>query len=358
MSDGQYIQHCFDLALKATGNVSPNPLVGAIIVKEGKIISEGFHKKAGCAHAELDAIEKASCDLTGTTLYCNLEPCCHTNKRTPPCAQRIIKEGISKVVIANLDPNPEVAGMGVKLMEQAGIEVVTGVLQEQGSLLNEIFFHHITHKRPFVHLKMAQTLDGKLASKTMDSKWITSEDSRQHVHQERLHYDAILVGANTIRQDNPHLTVRVPSKKTKGIKRIILSLSGELPKNAHIFNDEFKELTYIVIPDHLKGDFPFKTIPCSLNKNGQFDLEQLLHTLYQDIKITSVYVEGGQQVHTSFIDQHLYERISIYIAPKLLGHGYNTIGDLGNQMMKDAISYSDKKWQQLGSDIMFTARRP
>lgn len=357
MNDNQLMSRCFELAKKGTGTVAPNPLVGSVIIKDGKILSEGFHERPGMPHAELDAIQKANEDLRGATIYCNLEPCCHTNKRTPPCAQRIIKEGFTKVVIANLDPNPAVAGNGVKLMQQADIEVITGVLEDEGKELNEIFFHHITQKRPFVHLKMAQTLDGRLASKRMDSKWITSEDSRLNVHLEREHYDAIMVGANTIRHDNPTLTVRVPGKNTRPLKRIILSLSAKLPSEANIFNDDFKDHTYIVVPSSIKEELPFQSIKCKLNENGEFDLKQLLEVLYNDMGITSLYVEGGQKVHTSFIHQHLYDRISVYIAPKILGDGHNTIGDLGNELMTDALTYTNQQWKQLGSDIMFTARR-
>ena len=353
----KHIKRCFELALWGVGKVSPNPLVGAVIVKDDKVIAEGYHKAVGLDHAELDAIKNASCDLKGATLYCNLEPCCHTNKRTPPCAQRIIKEGITKVVIANLDPNPEVAGNGVKLMEEAGIEVITGILKDEGKEINEIFFHHITQKKPFVHLKMAQTLDGKLASKNKDSKWITSEESRANVHQIRENYDAIMVGANTVREDNPTLTVRIPGKETKGILRIILSLSGELKRDLNIFNDEFKHLTYVIIPTNLKKIFPFQTITCDLNDNGEFNLEQLLNKLYLDFNIKSLFVEGGQLVHTSFIHQHLYNKISVFVAPKILGSGHETIGDLGSELIADAVQFENAKWKTVGPDIVFTALR-
>lgn len=357
MNDSIYMQKCFDLALKGKGTASPNPLVGSVIVKEGQIISEGFHLRPGLAHAELDAIQNAKESIKGATLYCNLEPCCHTNKRTPPCAQRIIKEGFSKVVISNLDPNQEVAGKGVKLLQEAGIEVIVGVEKEKGLEINEIFFHHIINQRPFVHLKMAQTLDGKLATKTMDSKWITNDESRLHVHQQRLGYDAILVGANTLKKDNPSLTIRIPGQDELPLKRIILSTKGDLPFEAKVFNDQFKELTTVILPKSLEGNHPFKTIYCELLENGEFNLRELLSLLYNELSITSLYVEGGQRVHTSFIHQQLYDRISVYIAPKILGEGYNTIGDLGHELMQNALTYVDKKWKQFGDDIMFTARR-
>lgn len=350
-----YIQKCFDLALKGAGLVGANPLVGAVIVKNDQIIAEGFHRKWGEDHAELDAIKKANIDLAGTTLYCNLEPCCHEDKKTPPCAQRIIKEGIKTVVISNLDPNPKVSGKGIKLLQEAGIEVITGVLEKQGLELNEIFFYHIVNHKPFVHLKMAQTIDGKLASVTKDSKWITSEKSRTHVHQQRQMYDAILVGANTIREDNPSLTVRLPDAKDKAMTRFVLSKSGLLDPSANIFNDEFKEQTYVIIPENLDNDLPFQTVRCPLKKDKSFDLGVLVQKLYDEYKIRSLFVEGGQLVFTSFIQQHQYNKVSVYIAPKILGKGHETIGDLRFEKIADAISFDDFKWTTLGPDIVFTA---
>jgi diaminohydroxyphosphoribosylaminopyrimidine deaminase/5-amino-6-(5-phosphoribosylamino)uracil reductase len=175
-SDADFMKHCFYLAEKGRGMTSPNPLVGCVIVQNDEIVATGYHRKAGLAHAELDAIENTQANLKGATLYCNLEPCCHTNKKTPPCAQRIILENISKVVIANLDPNPYVAGRGVELLRKNGIEVITGVLEEEGEKLNEIFFKNMREQKPFVHLKIAQTLDGKIATNTGSSQWITNEN--------------------------------------------------------------------------------------------------------------------------------------------------------------------------------------
>ena len=193
-----YMKICFQLAKKALGNTYPNPYVGSLIIdSSGEIISKGYHKESGQDHAERDAIKNATRSIVGATLYCNLEPCCHTNKKTLPCAQYLIESQISKVVISNLDPNPAVAGKGVKLLQDAGIEVVVGIEREKGETLNEVFFHHIKKQTPFVHLKWAQTLDGKVATLNYDSKWITSETARIHVHQERALYQAILVGANT-----------------------------------------------------------------------------------------------------------------------------------------------------------------
>lgn len=323
--DEKYIQRCFKLGLKAKGNTSPNPLVGAVIVKDDQVISEGYHQQAGHDHAELAAIKAASEDIKGSTLYCNLEPCCHTNKRTPPCAQRIIQEGISKVVISNLDPNPEVAGNGVKLLQGAGIEVKTDILEREGALLNEIFFTHIQKKRPFIHLKWAQTLDGKLATNTGDSKWITSETARHRVHQERMLYDAILVGKQTAINDNPRLTIRLNDQEICK-KRIIIG--SDIPKDLGLLTDQFKDQTIT-----LSGD-----------------VEDVLEQAYM-LGVYSIYVEGGKSVLNQLIERKLYDRVSIYTAPKILGSG-QSLSFENTDKMSDAIKLPYAKWTVLGDEII------
>jgi len=355
-SHKHYMQLCFDLALRGAGNVSPNPLVGSIIIRDEQIIGEGFHAKVGDDHAELSAIKNANKNLKGSTLYCNLEPCCHTNKRTAPCAQRIISEGISKVVIANLDPNPQVAGNGVKILEDAGIEVITGILKEEGLILNEIFFKHITQQMPFIQLKMAQTLDGKLATLSGDSKWITNEKSRAHVHSQRENYDGILVGATTARQDNPKLSIRVKGKAERCSKRFILSLSGDLSNELNLFQDSYKDQTYIICPLALKEKVTSgqNFIFCPMLDELTFDLEALQGILYQDYAITSLYIEGGQTIHTEFLKQNCFDRVSVFIAPKILGNGKSTIGNLHNENMKEALEFENIEWKNFGTDFMFT----
>lgn len=347
--------YAFEEAKKALGHTSPNPLVGCVIVKNGKIIAKGHHKKSGFDHAELDAIKNATESVEGGTLYCNLEPCCHLNKKTPPCAQRLIQEKIKKVVIANLDPNPEVAGGGVKLLREAGIEVITGVMQKEGEKLNEIFFTHILLKRPFITLKMAQTLDAKLATSTNESKWITGDASREHVHLERKKYDAILVGANTLRVDNPSLTVRTQNE-TMIKKRIVLSKSALFTKGLKLFEDEFKEHTLLVLPTNIKSHLDIPTLFIDLDNEGNFDLNMLLKELYLK-GITSLYVEGGPFVHTRFLKERLFDRLDIYIAPKILGSGLPSFGDLGISSLQDAITFDNKEFISLGEDFLFTAKR-
>ncbi|MEX0798323.1 MAG: bifunctional diaminohydroxyphosphoribosylaminopyrimidine deaminase/5-amino-6-(5-phosphoribosylamino)uracil reductase RibD, partial [Bacteriovoracaceae bacterium] len=248
MSDENFMKMCFDLAKNAWGRVSPNPYVGAVLVKDGRIIGKGFHKGPGHAHAEIDAINNAEESVEGATLYCNLEPCCHLNKRTPPCAQRLAQEKIKKVVVSNLDPNPQVAGKGLRILKEAGIEVATGELEEEGKELNEVFFKFIQTGAPFIHLKWAQTLDGKIATSDGNSKWISSIQARRQVHWERLGHDAIMVGARTLKNDNPSLTIRENDKVIKALKRIVVASKDDFPPDLKFFSDEHKDQSLLLLP--------------------------------------------------------------------------------------------------------------
>lgn len=350
-----FIKRCFMLALKAQGMTSPNPLVGAVIVKDGLIISEGFHAQAGQAHAELDAIEKAQSDLTGATLYCNLEPCCHTDKRTPPCTEAIVRAGITEVIVSNLDPNPKVAGKGLKALEEAGIKTQSGICKAEGEIINEVFFCHIVNARPFVHLKWAQTLDGKLATKNYNSQWITGEPARQHVHQERNLYDAIMVGSRTATHDNPRLTVRINNQPEVCKKRIVLSHSGDIRSDLKLFNDEFAQQTLVLSGRSLPENFPVRHLLCPTEDEG-LNLSKVLELLYSE-GITSLYVEGGARLINSFIQHGLFDRLSCYIAPKLLGEGISAMGNNHPTNMDQAIRFESGVWTQLGTDILFESKR-
>ena len=353
--DELYMQQCFDLALRSLGKTSPNPYVGAIIVKSSKIIGMGFHKKSGENHAEIEALHNASESVVGATLYCNLEPCCHTNKKTPPCTESILNSGIKKVVISNLDPNPYVAGNGVSTLKDAGIETVTGVLQERGEFINEVFFHHITKKQPFIHLKWAQTLDGNLATKSGISKWITGENAREYVHQERSLYDAILVGSKTISIDNPSLTERKHGQNIICKKRIILAPHTMLDLDSKIFTDDFSHQTIIITSKEFENTYPVRTLICPL-EDGVFSLQTVLDLLYKE-GICSIYVEGGSQVITQFIKDELYQRASVYIAPKIIGEGKNSVGNLDINNLNNAVEFSAPVWKILGQDIVVESRK-
>ncbi len=355
-NDEKYIQRCIDLALKAKGLTSPNPLVGSVIVKDNKILGEGYHTKAGEDHAELAAIKNANTDLSGATLYCNLEPCCHTNKRTAPCAQRIIKEGISKVIIANLDPNPNVAGSGVKLLQDNGIEVITGVLSTTGLEINRHFFHYIKSDIPYIHLKWAQTLDGKVASHTGDSKWITNEQARAHVHAERLFYDAIMVGANTLKNDNPKLTIREGDKVIKCPKRIVLAPSGIQTKDFNLFTDEYKDQTMLISEiahDNLDSK---QLMQCLRDENGRIDLNNLLVELKKR-GVNSLYIEGGSKLISGFLELGLFHEISVYIASRILGNGLGLLEHREVNKMSETINLDLHKLHQFDDNLMLNYRK-
>lgn len=305
-TDQQYIFQCFHLALKGTGHVSPNPLVGCVIVKNHEVISTGYHKKFGGAHAEIEALKKLKFKAHGATLYCNLEPCCHYGK-TPPCVHKIIQSGISRVVISNQDPNPYVSGQSIKLLKKKGIQVTTGVLQKEGEFLNRIFFTWQKKKRPYVILKVAMSLDGKIARgswtadrRSQKQEWITSPKARKRVHQLRSQIDALLVGANTIRLDNPRLNVR----GIRGVKqpyRIILGRRSRIPKNSKIFSVKGGKVMFVGAKHHVGA--------------------KIFLPLLAKQQISSLLVEGGAKVYQSFLKSGLVDELIIFQAPKILGGG-------------------------------------
>jgi diaminohydroxyphosphoribosylaminopyrimidine deaminase/5-amino-6-(5-phosphoribosylamino)uracil reductase len=335
MLDEDYMKRAFELASKGKGTVTPNPLVGAVIVKDNVVVGEGFHSRSGEKHAEINAIENTvDTSLLGATLYCTLEPCCHTNKKTPPCTKEIIKNKISKVVIANLDPNPEVAGNGVIELRAAGIEVVTGVLSDFGENINKIFFKYMKTGLPYVHLKQAMTLDGKTASDSGDSKWITSSVARDEVHELRYEYDAVMVGSNTANLDDPSLTCRKNDIIIKIPKRVIAGKLKNLNANLLLLNDEHKESTIIV--------------------QDNSNIEKLKKLSSQGV--TSILLEGGCNLASSFIEDGLIDEVSYYIAPKLLGNGTPIYSNDKVKLMSDCKNLRGT-WRSLTSgEIVFEGR--
>ena len=341
-----YMYKCFDLALQARGQVAPNPYVGCVIVKNDQVIAEGFHRGPGLDHAEKDALKNCSeTDLTDATLYCNLEPCCHTSKRTPPCVPTIIDSGIKKVVIANLDPNPAVAGKGVEQLRAHGIEVITGILAEEGELLNEVFFTNMRYKRPFIHLKWAQTLDGKTATLSGSSKWITSKKLRNRVHRERSLYQSILVGKKTVLKDNPSLTTRLATESCP-TRLILWGDSTEVPPGLKVFTDQYKDRTTLLLRN--KIDYNCHQITYS-------HLSELLEKIYL-MGITSIYIEGGMHTLGQFVEQKLFDRISIYTAPKLLGAGITLVNPVFENI-SNALHFADPKIHVKDNHVIFESRR-
>ncbi|MHB8907125.1 MAG: bifunctional diaminohydroxyphosphoribosylaminopyrimidine deaminase/5-amino-6-(5-phosphoribosylamino)uracil reductase RibD [Melioribacteraceae bacterium] len=323
--DYEYIQKCFELARNGRGLVSPNPLVGAVIVKDGEIISEGYHKKYGGNHAEAEAILTTEQDLTGATLYCNLEPCCHTDKQTPPCVPLIIKSGIKRVVISNLDPNPLVNGKGILQLSAAGIEVTTGILADSGEKLNRFFFKAVRKKIPYITIKFAQSKDGFINSNKAERTKITSDNSDVFVHHQRSIFDAVLVGAKTINIDNPELTVR----KVEGRNPIRIILDGMLSSNinSNVFNDEWKNHTWVFTSKtandakkEMLRQRGIRIIEMFSDSHGKLDIDVVMRLLYTK-KISSVFVEGGSDIFSQFIRKDLIDELIILEAPIFLGKG-------------------------------------
>lgn len=342
-SDIKFMGEAMIEAAKGLGLVAPNPLVGAVIVKEGRIVARGFHSKCGQAHAELDAINNASCDLKGATLFCNLEPCCHTNKKTPPCVPIIIASGISRVVIANLDPNPAVSGKGILQLRENNIEVTGNVLKVEGEKLNEIFFYHIINKKIFINLKAAQTLDGHIQSISGDSKWISNEDCRKEAHELRLKYDGIFIGRNTLNNDDPRLNIRMGiNSKNKIPLRIILGSPHKFNWDSYILNNNLDKNFYLVPKNSLSTLDKEKLKTLSLGHIIEHEsLEKSLKELY-NLNITSLLVEGGSKVLSTFLKEEAFNKLTIFQAPILLGKGFGILD-------KESLKISDSIELKLSS---------
>ena len=349
MTKEDFIRQTFELAKKGQGMTSPNPMVGAVIVKDGRILSTGYHHAYGLDHAELDAIKNAKESLEGATIYVNLEPCCHTKKQTPPCAQRLIAEKFKKVVISNLDPNPAVNGEGVKLLREAGILVEHGTLEQEGEEINEAFFLAQRLKRPFIHLKSATTLDGKIALPSGESQWITGPEARTMVHEMRSIHQGVIVGAETVRKDNPKLNVRLPDYTGKHPYRIVFTQSGKLPSDAHLFNDELKHQTIIITMSPLSFDFPSEQV---LEVKT---LKEALEKLFEK-KFIHLFMEGGATLASAFMKEGLIDRVSVFVNPSFLGEGKPMLESLGLKKLADRPGLKNIRTQLVGGDILISGR--
>jgi diaminohydroxyphosphoribosylaminopyrimidine deaminase/5-amino-6-(5-phosphoribosylamino)uracil reductase len=350
MQDTKMMQLALRLACKGEGKVSPNPLVGAVIVKDGKIVGSGYHQRFGGPHAEINTLNEAGKKAKGGTLYVNLEPHSFIGK-TPPCTEAIIKAGIKKVLCSIIDPNPQVNGEGVKKLKSSGIQVEVGLLSQESKRLNEVYFKYMTSGIPFVILKVAQTLDGKIATLSGDSKWITSETSREFVHKLRSKVDAVLVGSKTIIKDNPELTIH--KIKGKNPKRIILTSSGNLPSDSRIFQNNKDNKTIIVTSKITPLMKSFYTEIWEIKKTckGRIDLEELLKKAGQE-GIASILVEGGKEIFTSFLRKGLVDKVYYFLSPKILGKGLETFGDLGINRMKDSLNLKDIMLKRFSDDLV------
>ncbi len=327
-NDENYIKICFRLAKRGIGFVSPNPLVGSIIVKNNIIIGKGYHKKYGAPHAEINAIKNSTESVNGATLYCNLEPCCHIKKKTPPCVPFIIENNIKRVVISNLDSNPIVNGNGIRELKEAGIEVKTGVLYEEGALLNQFYFNVVKTGLPFINVKIAQSLDGKISSVKNRRTNISSSESQKFVHRLRSEYDALLVGSNTVIVDNPLLTVR--NVRGRNPIRIIIDRTLKIPLNKNVCNLSDKGNTWIITSTKTSvkkikkfKDKGIQVLCLSENKNQEITLLSILRSL-KSRGICSLLVEGGQSIFSQFVRNNYWNKITLIQSPLIFGRGVNT----------------------------------
>jgi len=357
------MKRALELAEMGAIHASPNPAVGAVLVKEGKIIGEGYHRGPGSLHAEIDAIDNSSESLVGATLYSTMEPCVtmYKGKLQKPCTDRIISEKISQVIISITDPNEYVNGKGIKKLQDAGIHVRTGILTGQTKILNEIYIKNMEKSLPFVHLKIAQTLDGKIATKSKDSKWITDHDARKDVHKLRSLYDSILIGVGTVEIDNPILTVRTENERS--INRIVLDSRLSTPVTSLLLDDQNNNKTFIITGNKIdpKREKIFQEkditiIKLALNQNDQISLKPLLEKLFS-MGIKSILVEGGSKIFTSFIKEKLFDKISVYTAPIICGSGTNSVNDIGTEMMGDSVSLKCINLKTINNQFVLTGYR-
>lgn len=355
--DSRMMQRCLELARRALGRTSPNPLVGAVVVKDGEIVGEGFHPRAGEPHAEVFALRAAGDRACGATVYVSLEPCNHYG-RTPPCSEGLIAAGVAKVVVGMVDPNPLVAGGGIARLRAAGVEVVVGVETEACQQLNEGFVHRILYKKPLGILKYAMTLDGKIATTSGHSAWVTNQAARSEVHQLRAACDAIIVGGNTVRKDNPYLTSHQMGAHNP--LRVVMSRQLNLPEDAHLWNTE-EAPTLVLTEIGANPDFQ----KFLLNRGVEvvelpvLTPEQAMAHLYERGFCSALWECGGQ-LAASAIAQGAVQKVLAFIAPKIIGgsHAPTPVGDLGFTTMTEALPLERVRWRVIGSDCLVEGYLP
>lgn len=358
--DEKYMRLAMQLAGNAIGRTSPNPLVGAVIVKDNRVVGCGWHRKAGTPHAEVHALNQAGELAQGADVYVTLEPCAHYGK-TPPCAKALVEAKVKNVYGGLLDVNPKVAGKGFKILEDAGIHVEYGFLQDELRKQNEVFFKWIEHKKPFIVLKAAMTLDGKIATVTGQSKWITNETSRAYGYKLRDIYDGIMVGINTVIEDNPMLTARVDGGKNP--IRIVVDSSLRIDINANVVQDKSAK-TIVATTDKADKDKILKlqaqdvdVIVVDKDENDKVDIEKLLDILGQQ-NICSILVEGGATLSGSFVAKKLVDKVYFFIAPKIIGgkEAKTPVAGTGILNLQEALALKDIQIEKLEEDVLIIGR--
>ncbi|MFA5284500.1 MAG: bifunctional diaminohydroxyphosphoribosylaminopyrimidine deaminase/5-amino-6-(5-phosphoribosylamino)uracil reductase RibD [Smithellaceae bacterium] len=359
MTDEQYMKLALKLAARGKGLASPNPMVGAVLVKNGRIIGRGYHRCCGENHAEVNAIQSATENVAGSTIYVTLEPCCHHGK-TPPCTDLIIRHKIARAVIGATDSNPLVSCRGISCLQSAGIDVTTGVLEKESRDQNEVFFHFMETGLPFVTVKYAQTLDGRIATATGHSQWISSPASLKFAHQLRACHDAILVGIGTVRKDNPTLTVRMV--RGRNPVRIILDSGLAMPRDANVMQNLSQTPTWIVTTKNSSAPrfrelkaAGAELITVDADEQNHADLKKLLPVLAAR-HISSILIEGGAQIITSALKDNLVNRLVTVIAPKIIGKGIEAIGNLDIRSLNEAKILSMRKILKKGADVIIDSR--
>ena len=350
-NDSLYINRCIELARQALGQTAPNPLVGAVIVNEGVVVGEGYHPRAGEPHAEVFALQAAGDRARNSTVYVNLEPCNHYG-RTPPCTEALIKAGVRRVVVGMVDPDPRVSGQGIERLQQAGIEVTVGVEEEACRRLNEAFIHRIQHHLPWGILKYAMTLDGKIATTTGHSKWITGSESRHWVHQLRGACDAVIVGGNTVRQDNPLLTTHGTMEHNP--VRMVMSRSLDLPETAKLWDVAIAPTVIFTEKDaNLQMAGRLRDRGVEVVEFPQLTPQAVMEEGYRR-GFLSVLWECGGRLGAEAIASGAVQKIYAFIAPKIIGgHGApSPVGDLGLTQMDRAFYLTDVHYQTIGDDIL------
>lgn len=350
-----YMRLALENARAMRGQTDPNPLVGSVIINENRIVGFGAHMKAGEPHAEIHALRMAGEKAAGGTIYVTLEPCSH-HGRTGPCAEAIVKAGLKKVVIAALDPNPLVSGRGVEILRNAGIDVEIGICEQESLKMNEVFNKYIVTKLPFVTLKSAITLDGKIATSTFDSKWITSKEARNEVHQLRNENAGIVVGVNTVIKDDPELTARIPNGRNP--IRIVLDSTLRIPMDSKVVQDKKAPTWIFTTKNHdsnkktLLEEMGLKVFVTS--GNVHVDLQEALKILGEHF-ISSLLLEGGGEINAAFFENHLIDKLVLYMAPKVVGGKLSPsfIGGEGVIKMNEAIEFEDVSLTKVGKDFKF-----
>lgn len=352
------MRRALELAGKAAGRTSPNPMVGAVIVKNGRIVAEGYHKKAGRPHGEIEALKKAGKRARGAQMFINLEPCCHQG-RTPPCTEALIGSGLKEIFVGMRDPNPQVAGKGLRRLRKAGIQVHSGILREECRRLNEAFVKYIQTGRPFVILKSAVSLDGKIATSSGQSQWITGPEARERVHQMRDRVDAILVGPGTVLKDNPRLTTRLKSGKGRNPARIILDPQGKIPLTARVFQHAGRDQVYYMTSPlaptaRVKRLQKAGVLINVLSEySGHISLKKLIKIIGRN-EVSSVLIEAGSGLSASALKAGIVDKLVLFLAPMIIGgeSAPGMVGGEGVRNLKQALQIKNLTVTPVGADWM------